>query len=155
MGNSDKLLNQRLSNCFTYDNDDATGIVTDGSVVVRMISPKTAKTFDEYSKKEFSNYIVSKVKGKITRIDIIDVYKEKSIKVDAREKRGTGMRIKFTAHTPICKKWKEFLHHNQNKADLLAKDLIVIILSSTVRIVCTVNNDVLSNDSFSTEVISR
>ena len=135
MGNSDKLLNHRLSNCFTYDNDDVTGIVIDGSLVVQMLSPKTAKTFDEYSKTEFSNYIVSKVKGKVTRIDIIfDVYKEKSIKAESREKRGTGMRIKFTVHIPICKKWKEFLHHNQNKADiflLLAKDLI-IIPSSTV-----------------------
>ena len=137
----------------------ATGIVIDGSVVVQMLSPKTAKTFDEYSKRRTSNYLVSKVKDKITSIDIIfHVYKEKSIKAEARESRGTGMRIKFTSHTSICKKWKEFLHHNQNKADLfllLAKDLI-IIPSSTVRIVCTVNNDVLSNDqSISTEFISR
>ena len=93
----------------TYDNDDATKrIVIDGSVVVQMLSPKTAKTFDEFSKKEFSNYIVSKVNCKITKIDIIfDVYKEKSIKAEAREKKGTATRIKFTAHTPIiyiCKK---------------------------------------------------
>ena len=71
----------------------------------------------------------------------------------SRERRG-----QFTAHTPICKKWKGFLHDNQNIADLfhlLAKDLIIIPFS-TVRIVCTVNNDVLSNDPFlSTEFISR
>ena len=68
------------------------------------------------------------------------------------------MGIKFTAHTTIFKKWKEFLHHNQNKADLfllLVKDLITIP-PTTVRIVCTVNNDVLSYDpSLSAEFISR
>ena len=82
-----------------------------------MLSPKTAKTFDEDSKKECSSYIESNVKGEITRIDItIDVYKEKSIKAKAMEKRGTGTRIKFTAHTLIRKKWKEFLHHNQKQS---------------------------------------
>ena len=68
------------------------------------------------------------------------------------------MGIKFTAHTTIFKKSKEFLHHNQNKADLfllLVKDLI-IIPPATARIVCTVNNDVLSYDPFlSAEFISR
>ena len=56
--------------------------------------------------------------------------------------------------TLLCKKWKEFLH----KIELflpLAKDLI-IIPSSTLRIVCTVNNDVLLNDPFlSTKFIIR
>ena len=37
----------------TYDNDYATGIVIGGSVVVQMHSPKAAKIFDEYSKKNF------------------------------------------------------------------------------------------------------
>lgn len=92
--------------------------VLDGAVIVQMLPPGTASTFQEYHDTVFLPYIMKQLQ-QVTRIDLIwDEYKADSLKKTTRENRGTGTRIKVTPSSRIPKNWKGFLRVDGNKADL-------------------------------------
>ena len=69
-------------------------------VIVQMLPPKTASTFDEYINAVFTPYILRQLES-VKRLDIVwDVYREDFLKRSTREKRGYGQRRKVCAAKP-------------------------------------------------------
>ena len=76
-------------------------IILDGAVVVKMLSPGTSKTFQEYGEMVFASYIHDQLK-KSNRIDLVwDVYLPASLKASTREKRGKGSRKRVAPSTAL------------------------------------------------------
>ena len=66
--------------------------VFDGAVVVQILHPKTALTFQEYVETVFVPYLTTQLQS-AERLDIVwDTYNENSLKKGARENRGSGAR---------------------------------------------------------------
>ena len=64
----------------------------DGAAVVRMLSPGSAKTFQEYATQVFNPHLLTHLQT-TDRIDVVwDVYWKESLKSTTREKRGKGVR---------------------------------------------------------------
>jgi len=80
--------------------------------------PRTSKTFDDYANQD----ILPRVRPystKYQRVDIVfDVYKESSLKVEARSKRGKGIRRRVTPTSKTPQNWTSFLRDNNNKTEL-------------------------------------
>ena len=70
--------------------------ILDGAVLVNILKPLAAKTFDEYALKVFLPYIQSALQ----RASRVDIYHENSLKSQAREKCGKGVR-RVDAYTNI------------------------------------------------------
>ena len=88
--------------------------------MVHFLKSDTASTFADYSDKIFVPFVFQQLQD-ATRIDIVwDVYFSKSIKGGARDKRGSGIRIKVSAQAKIPKKWEDFLHDARNKEELFS-----------------------------------
>ena len=93
-------------------------IILDGAVVVHMLHPGTAKTFQEYADFVFGPYISSQI-DKTSRVDVVwDVYQPDSLKGTTRKKRGKGVRRRVSPSTSIPKSWKDFLRVDDNKTEL-------------------------------------
>ena len=139
---------------------NVTALVIDGAALVQMIPPRESATFGDYCRNEFTAHLLSKVRrSSITRLDIVfDVYREKSIKGSAREKRGTGARIRVSDMTPITRKWSNFLRVNENKAELFR---LIARICTTEAALCntevvvanddevTVNNEAINKEQIS------
>ena len=83
--------------------------VLDGAAIVQMLSPKLAKTFQEYVDLIFLPYIQRQFET-ATRVDIVwDVYKNDSLKASARERRGCGSRRIVLPSAQLPGNWKGFL----------------------------------------------
>ena len=55
----------------------------------------------------------------VQRVDVIwEVYRQNSIKVATRERRGCGTRRRVTPSSQIPRNWKSFLRVNENKTQL-------------------------------------
>ena len=94
--------------------------VLDGAAVVHFLKSDTVGTFADYFEKIFMPFIFQLLQD-VTRVDFVwDRYLAKSIKGVAREKRGSGVRIKVLAQAKIPKKWNDFLQDSRNKEDLLS-----------------------------------
>ena len=150
--NKSDMLKIFSNKCDTqYEDQGVTAVVLDGAAIVQMIPPTSSKTFKGYCENEFSTYINIKVQNpNVRRIDIVfDIYKPLSIKAATREKRGSGKIIKVTGSTLIPKDWKTFLHVNENKEQLfmMLSEEIICLVAEGKQIVCTKNEDVLTNDS--------
>ena len=92
--------------------------ISDGAVIVQMLPPKTALTFDEYFNAVFAPYVMKQLES-VSRVDLVwDVYVAESLKQSAREKRGSGQRRKVFPSTRIPSDWKGFLRVDQNKDEL-------------------------------------
>ena len=66
---------------------NVTSIILDGAVIVRMLKPGTAKTFEEYGNEVFLPYICRQTEA-ATRVDLVwDTYKVDSLKSATRERR--------------------------------------------------------------------
>ena len=92
-------------------------IILDGVVVVHMLHPGTAKTFQEYAGFVFGPYISSQI-DKTSRVDVVwDVYLLESLKRTTRQKRGKGVRRRVSPSTTIPKSWKDFLRVDDNKTE--------------------------------------
>jgi trehalose-6-phosphate synthase len=73
---------------------DVTAKVFDGAAVVQMMRSQAAKTYGEYSRDIFWPFVVNSQDGSVRRLDVVfDVYTERSLKVETRERRGKGVRI--------------------------------------------------------------
>ena len=95
-----------------------TASILDGAVTVQMLKPNNAQTFSDYRAKVFIPYLMS-VLSKVERIDVVfDIYREHSLKLLTREKRGVGTRTHVVGHTKIPMNWQEFLRVDGNKTEL-------------------------------------
>ena len=93
-------------------------VILDGAVIVQMLQPRTARTFDEYFSTVFAPYILKHLET-AKRVDLVwDVYRDDSLKRSLREKRGSGQRRKVLASTRIPVDWKGFLRVEDNKDEL-------------------------------------
>ena len=94
--------------------------ILDGAVVVYLLKPNTAKTFDDYALKVFLPYIERQLQ-QATRVDIVwDQYSDSSLKCHARSKRGEGLRRRVVGSTNLPKNWQQFLRIDANKTELFA-----------------------------------
>ncbi|KAK3725326.1 hypothetical protein QZH41_002764 [Actinostola sp. cb2023] len=121
--------------------------IYDGAVVVQMLQPKTATTFNEYVQTVFLSYIKHQMQS-AERLDIVwDTYKTDSLKASTREKRGSGARRRVALAVRIPPNWKSFLRVDDNKTELfqlLAKELENIDLEEK-EVYSTYGSQVLSN----------
>lgn len=93
-------------------------VILDGAVIVQMLEPRTARTFDEYSTTVFAPYVLKHLET-AKRVDLVwDVYQDDSLKKSLREKRGAGQRRKVVDSTRIPRDWKGFLRVDENKEEL-------------------------------------
>jgi hypothetical protein len=92
--------------------------ILDGAVLVQMMPPKTATTFQEYSEDVFLPYIIQQLQS-VSRVDVVwDVYRIDSLKKRTRQKRGTGTRKRVVAEARLPVNWKSFLRVDENKTEL-------------------------------------
>lgn len=106
--------------------------ILDGAVVVNFLKPLAAKTFDDYAVKVFLPYIKAKLQH-VNRVDIVwDRYHENSLKAQARNKRGKGIRRRVDGSTYLPKNWQQFLRDSANKTELftfLVKHIKLLVTS--------------------------
>jgi len=80
--------------------------------------PRMSKTFDDCANEDILPRVIS-YSTKYQRVDIVlDVYKESSLKVEARSKRGKGIRRRVAPTSKTPQNWKSFLRDNNNKTEL-------------------------------------
>lgn len=90
------------------DAPTVTAKVLDGAVVVQMLKPGTAKTFEEYANQVFIPYIQGQLQH-CSRLDLVwDNYSPESLKSTAREKRGKGVRRHVDKSVTIPRNWHSF-----------------------------------------------
>ena len=100
--------------------------IIDGPVIVQILNPGMAATFQEYADFVFKPYILKQLEV-VQRVNVVwDVYLEDSLKSTARERHGAGTQRRVTSSSRLPKNWKRFLHVSANKTELflfLAKEL--------------------------------
>ena len=123
-------------------------IILDGALVVHMLHPGTAKTFQEYADFVFGPYISSQI-DKTSRVNVVwDVYLPDSLKGTTKQKRGKGVRRRVSPFTAIPKSWKDFLCVDDNKTELfkyLAQHLTCLTIDKGKVVYATSAQDVLSS----------
>ena len=126
------------------------GMIIDGAVVVNMLRPGAARTFDDYATQIFIPYIRSQLYG-VKRIDVVwDRYESASLKCLTRIKRGSGVRRQVTSSAPVPRNWHDFLRSDDNKTGLfsfLAQKLSETELPLSKHVIVTLDTDVLSSDT--------
>ncbi|KAK3917822.1 Chromosome-associated kinesin KIF4 [Frankliniella fusca] len=116
------LLEKLVENIPTPDACD--GIILDGAALVRMIKPHSGtSSFKEYS--EQVNTYCAKLASRMVcqRLDVVwDQYNGKSLKTEARESRGSGVRRpglpQKGAFPSKPKQWEDYLRNDCNKEEL-------------------------------------
>ena len=113
-------------------------VVLDGAVIVQMLKPRMAQTFEEYFNTVFAPYILRQFDA-VNRVDLVwNVYREDTLKGSARKKKGNGQRLKVLPKTRIPSDWKGFMRVDDNKDGLfkllanMVKIVIIIIYLNTV-----------------------
>ena len=92
--------------------------IFDGAFLLHTLQPSAAMKFIDYAANVFLKAIHTELKSS-KRIDVVwDRYPTASLKDSTREKRGSGKRVKVSAHTKVPNKWKEFLRNKGNKTEL-------------------------------------
>jgi hypothetical protein len=92
--------------------------IIDGAVVVQMLSPGLASTFQDYADEVFLPFVLRELRT-AKRVDVIwDVYLPDSLKAATRETRGSGTRRRVLPVSNMPKNWKGFLRVNDNKTEL-------------------------------------
>ena len=92
--------------------------VIDGAAAVHFLSVGESRTFGEYAREVFIPYVTSELERSV-RVDIVwDVYIKESLKVTARENRGTGARRRVSPNVKLPGNWKNFLRNDANKEEL-------------------------------------
>lgn len=72
----------------TTENPIVDAVILDGAVIVQMLLPKTALTFDEYFNAVFAPYVMKQLES-VNRVDLVwDVYVADSLKQSAREREA-------------------------------------------------------------------
>ena len=79
--------------------------ILDGAVIVQVLEPRTASTFDEHFYNIFPPHGLKHLES-AKRVDLVwDMYKDNSLKKFPREKRGSGQRRKVMEGKRIPKNW--------------------------------------------------
>ena len=121
-------------------------IILDGAVVVHMLHPATAKTFQEYADFVFGPYISSQI-DKTSHVDVVwDVYLPDSLRGTIRQKRGKVVKRRVSPSNTIPKSWKCFLHVDDNKTEpfkFLAKHVTCLTVDEGKLVYATFAQDVL------------
>ena len=92
--------------------------ILDGSGIVNMLRPGTAKTFKAYATDVFVPYILSQLQH-VERPDIVwDRYIADSLKLETRCNRGKGIRQRVEPRSAVPGNWQEFLRIDDNKTEL-------------------------------------
>ena len=136
-------LEARLSPCTTPP--ETTALIMDGAMIVQMLSPGTATTFQEYFTLVFRPYIMHKLQA-VERLDIVwDLYIADSLKTATRDKRGKGIRRRVASSSMIPSNWQSFLRNDENKTELFCflSEHTVSIISQDKQIYSTLQNSVL------------
>ena len=118
--------------------------ILDGAVLVNFLKPVAAKTFDDYALKVFLPYIQGHLQ-RACRVDIVwDQYCNNSLKSQARDKRGKGIRRRVDGSTVLPGNWQQFLRIDANKTELFAfLTKHITHLVSDKQIVTTNGSDVM------------
>ncbi|KAK3866687.1 hypothetical protein Pcinc_027800 [Petrolisthes cinctipes] len=98
------------------DTPAITSVVLDGAVIVQMLKPGTAKTFEKYA----HQVIIPYVEGKLRRASRLDLIWDGSLKTATREKRGKGVRRCVVSTAAIPGNWQSFLRVDANKMELFS-----------------------------------
>lgn len=108
--------------------------IIDGAAFVNIHTPKSSRTFGDYCSVEVMER-VGRLSQDVARLDFVfDTYKS-DIKGEARENRGKGIRISVRKETPICRRFQDFIRHDDNKSELfkmLAESMIHLDTSKTI-----------------------
>ena len=97
-----------------------TAVVLDGAVIVQMLKPGTAKTFEEYAQQVFIPYVVRQLQH-VSRLDLVwDSYRADSPKASTREQRGKGERRHVVDSAVIPGNWQCFRRVDSNKVELFS-----------------------------------
>ena len=96
-----------------------TAVVLDGAVIVQLLKPGTAKTFEEYAQQMFIPYVVRQLQH-VPRLDLVwDSFREDSLKASTRELCGKGVRRRVDSAI-IPGNWQCFLRVDSNKVELFS-----------------------------------
>ena len=93
-----------------------TAVVLDGAVIVQMLKPGTANTFEEYAQQVFIPYVVQQLQ----HVSRLDSYRADSLKASTREHRGKGVRRRVVDSAVIPGNWQSFLRVDGNKVELFS-----------------------------------
>ncbi len=132
----------------TVDEDTTLGVadvfVLDGAAIVNMLRPGSSKTFRDYALNVFLPYVKLQL-DKAQRVDIVwDEYRPGTLKQQARDKRGKGVRRRVAPNNAIPKNWGEFLRLSENKKELFAfLSREVITMPTDKQIISTLLDDVI------------
>ena len=99
-----------------------TAVVLDGAVIVQMLKPGTAKTFEEYAQQVLIPYVVRQLQH-VSRLDLVwDSYRAYyySLKASTREQCGKGVRRHAVDSAVIPGNWQSFLRVDSNKVELFS-----------------------------------
>ena len=103
--------------------------IVDGACLINAKIPHKSKTFEEYVTKDIIPQL-QRYSSTYQRTDIIfDVYRDSSLKAEARSNRGKALRRRVTAKSKTPTNWKSFLRDSANKTELF--QFIADIVSTT------------------------
>ena len=89
--------------------------VLDGAAVIHYLPLSESRTFGEYARNVFVPNVTSELE-RSSRVDLLwDVYLKDSLKMNARENRGTGARRRVLPNVKLPNNWKKFLRNDDNK----------------------------------------
>jgi hypothetical protein len=94
---------EKIAEFVATEPSTSSGVILDGAAVVRLLKPRTSKTFEEYYTNEFWGHIFSMVKKwEPKRVDVVwDLYMDGSLKESTREDRGVGVRRQVIARGTV------------------------------------------------------
>lgn len=92
--------------------------VLDGAALVHFLPLHDCRTFGDYANEVFLPYVTSQLENS-SRVDLVwDIYRKDSLKLTARENRGTGARRRVLPKVKLPSNWQNFLRNDENKDEL-------------------------------------
>ena len=89
--------------------------VIDGAAFFKMNPPTTSNTYGEYCDTE-QKAKVWRIADSLQRMDILfDLHQQNTIKSDARDSRGKGIKFSVWQDTPVYKKFEDFKRCDDNE----------------------------------------
>ena len=90
-------------------------ILVDGAAIADFLSPGVSRPFSDYATNVFLPFI-KRTLASCRRLDLVwDVYREGSLKNDARDIQGSGSRRRVAPENMVPKNWSDFLKNGINK----------------------------------------
>ena len=96
---------------------EADAIIIDGSALVNTVPPRKSKTVDDYAEEDILPMVKSYCDNYRRNDIVFDVYKQSSLKFEARSKSGKEVRRRVTGTSKTPSNWRSFLRDNQNQTE--------------------------------------